>query len=146
MAYTHILSLGVYDFDKLVLSGNDIVLVTSTARLHVRGEVKLSGNASIRIRPGAGLQMYVGGASANIGGNGIINEAGLRGFVYVGLANNTSLTFKASAVNAVFYAPRTALTITSPGNVVADIEGSMIVKSVSLEAGLNLHFDEALNQ
>jgi len=145
ITYTYILNAGDYELNQLSLSGNQKVLVTGTARLHVRGEVKLSGNASIRIEPAARLQLYVGGAAANLSGGGIINLAGSQGFIYLGLAGNTSLTFKVSAVSGLIYAPRTDCTITSPGHAISEMEGNIIVKSLSLAADLNLHFDEALN-
>ena len=144
VTYTYILNSSDYELNELMLSGNEKVLVTGTARLFVRGDVKLSGNASLRIEPAARLQLYMGGASANISGGGIINLGGPRGFIYYGLPSNTSLTFKVRSVSALVYAPQADCTITSPGHVVSDIEGAMVVKSLSLAADLNLHFDDGL--
>ena len=143
VTYTYILDTSDYELNDLMLSGNENVLVTGTARLVVRGEVKLSGNASIRIEPAGRLQLFVGGASANIGGVGINNLGGPKGFTYYGLPGNTALTFKINKVTALIYAPGADCTITSPGHAVAEMEGAMVVKSLSLAADLNVHFDEA---
>jgi hypothetical protein len=142
--YTYVLSTGDYELNDLMLSGNEKVLVNGAARLIVRGDVKLSGNASIRIEPAGRLQLFVGGASANIGGGGINNLGGPKGFIYYGLPGNTALTFKINKVTALIYAPMADCTITSPGHAVAELEGAMVVKSLSLAADLNVHVDESL--
>jgi len=146
VAYKYILdSSVVYYLPELVLSGNDKMLVLADTKLHVPGNVKVSGNGSIQIEPSAVLQLFVGGEDANIGGNGIVNLGGVSGFLYAGLAGNTSLTLKVGMMRGLIYAPRTTCAITSPGGNVAELEGGIYARTVSLFTDFKLHFDEAVN-
>ncbi len=146
ITYKYILdSPEVYYLPELVLSGNDKLLVLASTKLHVPGNVKVSGNGSIQIEPSAALELFVGGEDANFGGNGIINLGGVRGFLYAGLAGNTSLTLRVGTMTGLIYAPRAACAVTSPGGTVADLQGEIYAKTISLFTDFALHFDEAVN-
>ena len=146
VTYTYVLGASNYDLNALSLSGNEKMLVNGNASLYVHGNLKVSGNAFIRIEPSARLWLYVSGESANVAGAGIINLGTASGFLYLALAANTSVTLKTSSLVGQIYAPRAAVTISNAGNAVTQFEGLMVVKSLSLNADLNLHFDEALSQ
>jgi hypothetical protein len=146
VTYTYILQDGNYELSTLNLSGNEKVLVLGTAYLLVRGDVKLSGNACIQIEPSARLRIYVQG-SANFAGGGVINlGTAANSFEYLGLAQNTSLAFKLSApLRVLIYAPQADCAISTAGGGVAELESTMVVKTLSLSADLRVHFDEALS-
>ena len=146
VTYTYVLGTGNYDLNALSLSGNEKMLVSGNASLYVHGNLKISGNAFIRIDPSANLRLYVAGDSANVAGSGIINLGTASNFLYLALAANTSVALKTSSLVGQIYAPRAAVTISSAGNAVTEFEGLMVVKTLSLSAHLNLHFDEALSQ
>ena len=146
VTYTYILGTGNYDLNALSLTGNQKMLVYGNAWLYVHGNVKVSGNAFIRIEPSASLRLYVGGESASIAGAGILNLGTADGFLYLALAANTSISLKTSSLVGQIYAPRAAVTISGSGSSATEFEGLMVVKTLSLGNHLNAHFDEALSQ
>ena len=116
-------------------------------RLHVTGSVTLSGNAYIRILPAGRLDLYVGGATANLRGSGIINEGLARNFNYFGMPGNTAVNLRVSTpfVGNV-YLPAGRCSITSSGGSTAELFGAIIGRSLELGAPVRLHLDEAGGQ
>jgi hypothetical protein len=146
LSYTYVLSTGDYRMSSLTMSGNQKMIVTGQARLHVTGPLNLSGNAYILILAEGRLELYAGGV-ASIRGNGIVNEGLANGFWYLGLAGNSTLNLRvATPLVGGIYAPRTACTITGGGSGVAEIHGSILCRTLTLGNQLQLHYDEALNQ
>jgi len=145
-SYTYVLEGENYQMSSLNLSGTEGIRVTSNAVLYVTGNVLMSGGAFIEISPGASLKLYVGGSSAIIGGNGIINNSSnALNFSYYGLTNNTSLSV---AGNGTFigtiYAPNAALTMNGSGKTETDVVGASVSKTVNMNGRFNFHYDEAL--
>ena len=99
------------------------------------------------IPTGDSLSMYVSAGQANIGGNGVINEAGASSnFQYYGLPSNTNLTFSANAAFVgLIYAPEAAFTLGGGGNNTYDFVGASITRSSKMNGHFNFHFDEASN-
>ena len=146
-SYTYILNLGDYRLPSLTLSGGQKMLVTSTARLDITGNVSLSGNSQIVILPSASLQLFVGGTTANIRGNGILNQGVPRNFMYYGTGANTELHLRVTTpFVGLIYAPRATCTVISGGNSAADMQGAAVVQSLELGADVNFHFDEELGR
>jgi hypothetical protein len=146
VTYNNILGNGNFEVASLNLSGNQKVLVTGTnTRLYVTGNVSLAGNALINLAPGGKLTLYVGGTSANIGGNGVLNPGSSANFIYYGLANNTSLDIHANAAfTGVIYAPQADLSLGGGGSNTYDLVGAACAKAISLNGHWNFHYDEAL--
>jgi hypothetical protein len=130
------------------MNSSQKMLVTGNAVLYVSGNVSLSGNASITIAPGASLKLYVAGASASLGGNGVVNVAGnATNFFYYGLPNNTSLSFRGNGTfKGVIYAPNANFTLNGSGSGSDDFIGASITKTVTMNGHFHFHYDEALRK
>ena len=99
--------------NSLNLTGSQCLLVTGNTRLYVTGNLNIQNNASIYIAPGATLQLYVGGATANFGGKGVVvADQNALSFVYYGLDSNTSVILNGpSSVQALIYAPKASISV-----------------------------------
>lgn len=122
------------------------MIVNGNAILYVTGNVSISGQAYIYIAPGASLNIYVAGATASFGGQGVINpSAQAKNFRYMGRPTNTSVTFSGnSAFAGVIYAPQAALTMSGGGSTVLDFVGASTTATVSMTGSFNFHYDESL--
>jgi hypothetical protein len=128
------------------MSGNKKMIVTGDAVLYIPGDVTISGSAFIEIAPGASLQLYVGGATAQLGGNGVLSSnAKAESFTYFGLPSNQSLFLGGNAqFVGCIYAPNAAFTLGGGGNNTIDFIGASVTKSVQMNGHFNFHYDEAL--
>jgi hypothetical protein len=145
--YTYLISGGNNQLPSLTMSGQEAMMVTNNAVLYVTGDVSLSGNAQIIIAPGKTLQLFVGGANASIGGNGIANSENATNFFYWGLPSNTSLSFSGnSAFIGAIYAPNAAFTLGGGGNNNYDFVGASVSGTVRLNGHYNFHYDENLGK
>jgi len=148
--YNYVLSSGDYSMSSFSMSGNanNRMLVTGNARLYVTGNVSLSGSSSIVIAPGASLKLYVAGASASLGGNGVVNgSASATNFAYYGLPSNTSVSFGGNAAfTGTIYAPAAALSLGGGGNNTYDFVGASVSNTVQMNGHFNFHYDEMLGR
>src|SRR5207249_3601479 len=95
-------------FNYLLTTNNPWIISTLDGPVYVNGtgvllqvtsRINLNGAGPQIYIPGTNfsLSMYVSGASASIGGDGIINESGIPNhFQYYGLFSNLSLTISAN--------------------------------------------------
>jgi len=145
--YTYVLGDGNYIMGSLRMSGQNKMYINGHAILYVTNSISLSGQSQIIIGSGKSLKIYMKGASASIGGNGIANSTGnAANFAYLGLPTNTSLTFGGNAAfTGVVYAPNANFTLGGGGNNSYDFIGSSVTKTVTMNGHFNFHFDEALN-
>src|SRR4030095_14185296 len=106
-AYTYLFGAGNYVIGTLNMQANDEMYVNGHANLYVTAGIQISGNAKITIATNASLKIYMGGASASIGGNGLANLTGnAANFAYFGLPTHTSLSFSGNGgFTGVVYAP-----------------------------------------
>ena len=142
--YNYILSTGNYRLTSLTMSGGQKMLVIGTAQLDVPGNVNLSGNSHILVLPSASLRLYVSG-TANFRGNGIINQGVAQNFMYFGTGTSSTLNLRVTTpFVGTIYAPYAVCTISSSGNVTADLQGSIAARIIELEADSNFHADAAL--
>ena len=114
-------------------------------RLLVTGNVQLSGAGdAIIISPGASLELYVQGAAADFGGQGILNGSGLStACKLIGLPTCTSMKYAGSVdMIGAIYAPNAAVSIKGGVNVF----GSLTADTVTLSGNSALHYDEALGK
>ncbi len=143
--FTYILADGDFIVPSLNLAGNEKLLVAGSAQLFVRDEFNLKGSAAIRILPSASLKMYVGAATANIRGTGILNEGSVSHFQYYGLAANNTVNLRFTAsFSGLIYAPQAVCYLTTKGNAAAEWSGAFVVQELDLGAPVRLHYDEAL--
>jgi hypothetical protein len=139
---------GDYVMADLTLQGNAIMYVAGNCRLRVTNSINISGNAFIEIGPGASLELYMEGASASLGGNGIANDTGYAiNFIYFGLPTNTSLSYSGNGdfIGAV-YAPEANFTLGGGGNTALDFVGASVSNTVKMNGHFKFHYDEALGK
>lgn len=146
VTYDYVLSSGKYVMGTVGL-GICRIYVAGDAILYVTGSINMTGGDVIRIAPtGASLRIYMGGATASVGGNGIINESGnAANFYYFGLAANTSLSFAGNAsFTGCIYAPNADFTLGGGGNDTYDFVGASVTRTVKMNGHFNFHYDENL--
>ncbi|MBI3853851.1 MAG: hypothetical protein HY298_26800 [Verrucomicrobia bacterium] len=144
-SYTYILGTDNYQMSSLSMSGSKNMIVTGNAVLYVTGNASLSGNAYIKIAPGATLKMYVAG-SASLNGNGIINQSQYAtNFMYYGLPSNTTLSLTGNGTfKGVIYAPSAEFSLNGGGSGTDDFIGASVTKTVTMNGHFKFHYDEAL--
>jgi len=144
--YDIALGTGDYILNSLSMSGQDKMIVTGDAWLYVTGDVSITGQGQIIIVPGASLRISVGGANADLNGNGVMNlTCDATKFKYEGLPTNTSLRMTGNAsFTGQINAPHAAVQLGGGGNNSYDCTGSMFAYSISLNGHFSFHYDEAL--
>jgi len=122
--------------------------VKGHARLLITTKLALNGaNDRIMIAPtNSSLRIYMQGATAAIGGKGIINASGnANNFYFFGLPNNSKLTFGGNAsFTGVIYAPSAEFALGGGGSDDIDFIGASVTKTVKMNGHYKFHFDEAL--
>jgi choice-of-anchor A domain-containing protein len=117
--------------------------VSGKVRVWVVGDVNVrSAGDAIMINNGASLEIFISGASAQIGGQGILNASGsTTNCVIWGLPTCTSLKYSGS-VDFVgrIYAPNTAVTLRGG----ASASGAFTANSFNFSGSSGIHIDEAL--
>jgi hypothetical protein len=140
--YNYVLGSGNYQLSNF--SGN--VLITGDAVLHVTHNLSFTGNDYLEIAPGARLQIFMSGTSANFGGNATWNKDGSAlNLQYWGLPSNTSVSVGGNgAFTGTIYAPQAELTLNGGGKDEYDFVGASISKTAQLNGKVQFHYDEAL--
>src|SRR6266567_2837285 len=149
--YKYYLTSGNYqisDFTGSVyVDGNAVVYVPPA------GTLKLSGQDQIYVAPNSllhptSMKLFVGTATASLGGQGVINATGNAiNFIYYGLPSNTALNFSANAafVGSI-YCPNAAFTLGGGGNNNYDFVGASVSRTVKMNGNFNFHYDENLRR
>ena len=116
-------------------------------KLWVQTAFNFPNSGQVMIPAGNSLSMYVTAGNASIGGNGVINQAGVSSsFQYYGQPANTNLTLSANAAFVgLIYAPQAVFTLGGGGNNTYDFIGASITKAAKMNGHFNFHFDEASN-
>jgi hypothetical protein len=132
---------------KLATLSSSVYVSSPNVVLYVTGSLSLGSGTEIYLAPGASLSLYVGAASATIGGQGVVNSSGLaQNFHYYGLPSNTSFGLQANAsFTGVLDAPEAVVTIGGGGSSPYDFAGQVIAASVKMNGHFNIHFDQALS-
>jgi hypothetical protein len=145
--YDLILNSGKYYVDEIDASDKNI-LVTSNATLIVLGNMKMTGQSRITINTNGCLNLYVGGPTANLGGNGVINETGnATNFFYHGGPNNTSISLSGNGTFVgILYAPSADLSLNGGGSSDEDFCGASVTKTATMNGHFKFHYDEALDK
>ena len=141
--YDHVLNSGDY-YTTSGLSGSTIVL--GNARLVLPNGLSMSGNDMLTIAGDARLQMYCGGTSSTIGGNGVVNNGGLASnFMLCCAPSVKSFTLNGNGeFIGVLVGPEATLTMNGGGKANNDFVGALMMSSVSLNGHFSFHYDEAL--
>ena len=115
--------------------------------LYVSDTLSLGKGGAIYLAPGASLTLYCGAASANFGGQGIVNSTGLaENFQYYGLPSNTSFGLQANAsLTGFIYAPEASITLGGGGSSPFDFAGQIVSAAMKMNGHFNIHFDQALS-
>jgi hypothetical protein len=148
--YTYLLTGGNYLTSSLSMSGQNVMLVTISSVLWVTSDFSMSGQSQIILAPGATLKLYVGnttgsGASASLGGNGIVNPGNAMNFEYHGMPSNTSLSYSGNAAfTGVIYAPNAAFDLGGGGSTIYDFVGASVTSTVTMLGHFHFHYDENL--
>lgn len=126
------------------LDNNDVLRVSAKAVLYVTGNFSMHSTASIQMTsPTAGLILVVGGANTSF------SEVNITGttanFQYYGLPGNTSISMGSNdRLVGTIYAPNANFTASGGGSDNFDLEGAIVVKTVTMSGHFNLHYDENL--
>ncbi len=126
---------------------NTVLYVTSGISIGSGGNKKGYAPPQIHIAPGASLTIYMAGATASIGGNGVVNDTGLaKNFAYYGLPTNTRLDLTGNgAFYGTIYAPQADFNLKGSGNSTADdFTGASITKTTTMTGNFNFHYDDSL--
>lgn len=134
------------NYEITTLTGGLLVKSNANAVLLVNGDIQLTGQDAITIEPGGSLRLYVKGASARIGGNGVVNNGGrATNFYFFGLPSNQELTISGNGTfTGVIYAPNAAFTLNGGGSASEDVSGSAVASTVRINGGFTFHYDESL--
>jgi hypothetical protein len=154
LTYSYVLPGGNYQVDNL--SGSVYVGATNTV-LYITGSMSVGSSGGsvkngfappeIHIGPGASLTVYMAGATANIGGNGVVNDTGIASaFAYYGLPTNTQINLTGNgAFYGTIYAPQADFNLKGGGkSSTDDFTGASITKTTTMTGNFNFHYDESL--
>jgi len=126
---------------------NSITIDAPYVTIFVNGSIGISGNNAITLTTNVvNVTVYVAGPSVDIGGNGLVNNAGrAAAFSLYGLPSLTSINLHGNAQNTgTIYAPEAAFQFGGGGNNTMDFVGAIVVNSVKLNGHANFHYDESL--
>lgn len=133
-----------FSMGSLSLKSKEVMLITNHVRLLVTGNISVKG--TIQIAANSSLELYMEGASTDIGGNGVINDSGSAlNFFYFGLPSHTSIKFAGNGefIGAI-YAPNADLVMSGGGNGDEDFIGASVTQTVTMNGHFHFHYDEAL--
>lgn len=139
---TQTISGGNYIYNVMSITGNSSLTITGNVNLYILGNVAVQNSGSINIEPGSSLTVYIGGATADIEGAGIVNN-GLRSEnnEWYGLSTmNTATIANSGAFNGTLYAPDAKVTISGSGS----ISGALVVSNLVMGTSGSIHYDQSL--
>jgi hypothetical protein len=130
-----------------ISSGN--ILVQGNVQLVVAGNFSLGGTGSknaLTIASDGRLEMYVGGPTLSLSGNGVVNQTGYaQNFLCWGTDAVTSMTLNGNGqFIGIVVAPNANVTLKSGGASNTDFIGSLVVNSATITGNYAFHFDESL--
>jgi hypothetical protein len=130
-----------------ISSGN--ILVKGNARLVVAGNFSLGGNGSknqLVLDSDGQLQMWVGGTSCSLSGNGVVNPSGYaQNFICWCTDSVTDMAFSGNGqFCGILVAPNADLKLNGGGNAVEDFIGAIIANTITMNGHYSFHYDEAL--
>lgn len=152
--YDHVIDVSggkyyVADYDSL-MKGSTLV-TAQNAELVLPNGMTMSGSDQITIAPGGSLQMYCGGTSCTVGGNGILNQAGYAAnFILECTDSVKTFNFNGNGTFiGVLVAPEATMTLNGGGTAQTDpvdFVGCVLMNSITLNGHFKFHYDEALSE
>jgi hypothetical protein len=138
VTYSHVLNGGDWQFNTDV---NGSIYIQGKVRVYFRRDFKMSGGTSVKLAPGASVEMYMGG-DMDLTGTAIINPAGRAANCTIyGLPTCRSIRLGGGAeIFAKLYAPQAEIRLS--GNF--DFFGSMVGNAIRANGEAAIHYDEAL--
>ena len=153
LKYDYLLPGGNYQVADLsgsvyVGGANTVLYVNNSINISSSGSVKKgSAPPEIHIAPGASLTLYMGGATASINGNGVVNDTGkASAFAYYGLPSNTTINLTGNgSFFGTIYAPEANFNLKGSGKTSTDdFTGASVTKTTTMTGNFNFHYDESL--
>ena len=144
--YDYVLDSGNYIMPGGVLSGK--VLVRGNATLVVANGISMSGNDKVQITQNGSLQLYAGGTTCTIGGNGIINQSGSALNCEIWCTPDVK-TFNFNGNGefiGVIVAPEALVNMNGAGYANNDFSGALMADSIKMFGHFSFHYDEALGR
>ena len=142
---TYKYSLPSGDYRTTTLSNKGSIYFVGNVRLRVDGTLLISGEQGFRVQTNSTLTIYMNGADATFGGQGINNPNRATNFLYFGTSRNVALVIGGNwETVGAFYAPHAHLLFAGETNRWSDFMGSCFGRSVRFQNRLRLHFDEDL--
>ena len=145
-----------YVLSSVTMSGNEVLTLNGNADgspsyvdIYITGDVSVTGNAQIILKPGVKARVYVAGNFV-VAGNGVVNSNQHPGdllFYGINPSDNSSRTFQLggnSLLSAAVYAPAFDVQINN-GGTRGSVYGSFVGKTVTMNGVTDLHYDEALS-
>jgi hypothetical protein len=147
VVYDYVLPSGNYSLSSI--SGKNIYIATNAqVKLHITGDVNLSGQEQLTISPqNSSLSIYMAGSTFKVAGNAAINNLSQNAanFAYYGLPSNTSVQMLGNAsFTGSIYAPQANLILGGGGSDTYDFVGGSVSKTVTMNGHYNFHYDENL--
>jgi hypothetical protein len=141
--YTYVIGDGKYWMPSCNLSGQSMIII-GKATLYVAGDFAVGSKGSINIMPGAKLDLYVGGPTLSLGGNGVINSSGIaRNFSVWGLPTLTTASYGGNAACAArIYVPQADFVY----HGTTDFYGAIVANSFTIKGSVGFHYDESLGR
>jgi len=126
--------------------GKANILVIGNARLVVGGNVKQSGQDTLVIAPDGRLEMWVGGTSVDLTGQGVMNQNGYaQNFMLWCTDSVTDLKYAGNGeFTGVVIAPNADVKLAGGGSGDEDFVGALIANTITLNGHYSFHYDEAL--
>lgn len=141
--YKYLLTGGLNILPSLTVGSKEKIGVTNRTILVVDGNVDIRG--AIEIHPGGALELYVGGADAYIGGQGVNNTGRATNFVYYGLPTNKKLNLPSNGdFTGVICAPNADLQLNGGGSTDLHFTGSCVMNNITVNGHYKFHYDESL--
>lgn len=141
VTYDYILNSGTYTINDSYNTTKKI-LINGDVSIYFKGGLHMAGTARIDIAPTGRLQMWGGGTSTEIAGQGLVNNTGDPSrFIYYGTKNNTKVDLSGTSdFIGTIYAPYADFT-PAGGSV---IHGAVVSKTITGTGGFTLHYDQCL--
>jgi hypothetical protein len=142
--YDHVLING--DYLATAITGS--VYVQGKARLVLPNGLDMSGGQTFQLGPNGSIEIWAGGTSVIVSGNGVINPSGFSGnFILYCTDTVTSFTLNGNGeFTGVVVAPNADVDLNGAGNAPQDFTGSLMAKSVKMNGHFSFHYDEALGR
>ena len=142
--YDHVLING----DYLASDITGTVYVQGKARLVLPNGLSMSGSDTFTLGPNGSIEVWAGGTSVTVSGNGVVNPSGFSGnFIIYCTETVTSFVLNGNGqFTGVVVAPNANVDLNGSGTDPIDFVGSLMAKSIRLNGHFQFHYDEALGR